>query len=82
MTVDARLDRVRGDEWARLRWHLCRLFGVAPWSRLGRALGDEECLLLAAQLVLDRTGTELPGGGGSNPNFDAAAFLRRKGAAV
>lgn len=81
MTVDALLDRVRGDDWARLRWHLCRLFGVAPWSRLGRALGDEECLLLAAQLVLDRAGTELPAGG-SNPNFDAAAFLRRKGAAV
>ena len=81
MTAEELLERAGSDDLARLRWHLCRLFRVAPWSKLGRSLGDEECLALAAQLVLDRQGTAAQGGE-RNPKFDGAVFLRRKGAGV
>ena len=81
MTAEELLERAGSDDLARLRGHLCRLFRVAPWSKLGRSLGDEECLALAAQLVLDRQGTAAQVGE-RNPNFDGAVFIRRKGAGV
>ena len=43
MMTDRLLSALAADEMGRLRWKLCRLFGVAPWSRLGRALTDEQC---------------------------------------
>ena len=81
MTAEELLERAGSDDLARLRWHLCRLFRVAPWSKLGRSLGDEECLALAAQLVLDRQGTAAQAGA-RTPHFDGAASIRREGPGV
>lgn len=81
MTAQQLLERVRSDDLARLRWLLCRMFHVAPWSALGRGLRDEDCLVLAAQLVLDRQETAAQGETG-NPNFDVETFRKRKGAGV
>lgn len=78
MTVDTLLEQARQDDMARLRWLLCRTFGVAPWSKLGRSLSEADCLALAAQLVLDG---EAPGPAVTeNPAFDSARFQRMKGA--
>lgn len=78
MTVEELLHKVREDDMDRLRWRLCRLFGVAPWSRLGLALKGEDCLAFAAQMLLDREeGTlamEI-----ENPHFDGELFQKRKG---
>lgn len=78
MTVEALLEQARQDDLERLRWQLCRLFGVAPWSKLGRALNDEDCLALAAQMVLDGEPETAPRT--DNPNFDGWMFRLRKGA--
>ena len=80
MTLDALLEGLDRDDLARLSWRLCRLFGVAPWSRLGRALDEATCLELAAHLVLDQRPQTSPGSG-DNPGFDPARFLALKGAA-
>ena len=81
MTAEELLERAGSDDLARLRWHLCRLFRVAPWSKLGRSVGDVDCLARAAQRVLDGPGTAAQVGD-RNPNFDGAVFIRRKGAGV
>lgn len=78
MTADELLRKAREDDMTRLRWQLCRLFGVAPWSRLGMALKEEECLALTAQWILDREeGTSAMGM--ENPHFDGELFRMRKG---
>jgi len=75
MTAQELLARTEADDMSRLRWHLCRVFGVAPWSRLAQSLTDEACLALAAHLVLDRVGAPPS----ANPNFDPELFEKRKG---
>lgn len=77
MTAASLVRRAGGDDLTRLRWLLCRTFGVAPWSKTGRALSDGACLFWAAQLLLDRSGQTA----GDNPNFDPAVFRARKGGA-
>lgn len=80
MTVEQLLETARSEDLERLRWRLCRMFCVAPWSKLGRALGEEDCLALAAQMVLDGEPFEAHRGG--NPNFDGRVFQLRKGAGL
>lgn len=75
MNAEALLRWTVGDDMTRLRWLLCRTFGVAPWSKTGQALTDGACLFWAAQLLLDR-GVQSRG---DNPNFDPAVFRARKG---
>lgn len=80
MSSQELLNSLAEDALGRLRWKLCRLFGVAPWSGLGRALGDEACLEWAGHWVLDlqerETGAQAPG----NPAFDMERFQVLKGA--
>lgn len=78
MTVEQLLETARAEDLERLRWRLCRLFCVAPWSKLGRALGEEDCLALAVQMVLD--GEPMMAPREENPNFDGDVFQLRKGA--
>lgn len=78
MSLAQLLETARSDDLERLRWQLCRMFFVAPWSKLGRALTEEACLALAAQVLLDKqAGPRIPE---ENPGFDRAVFERRKGA--
>ena len=80
MMTDRLLSALAADEMGRLRWKLCRLFGVAPWSRLGRALTDEQCLILAGQWVLDEREQREPAApAAGNPAFDPERFRELKG---
>lgn len=80
MITEQLLAALTADEMGRLRWKLCRLFGVAPWSRLGRALTDEQCLVLAGQWVLDiRERREMAAPAAGNPAFDPERFRELMG---
>lgn len=81
MTAEEVLKRVRADDLARLRWHLCRMFRVAPWSRLARSLTNEDCLLFAAHMLLDRRDEATPTAA-ENPGFDGELFRIRKGGRI
>lgn len=74
------LAALAADERGRLHWKLCRLFGVAPWSRLGRELSEEMCLVLAGQWVLDeRERQQIAAPASGNPAFDLERFRKLKG---
>lgn len=77
MKMEKLLETLEGDAVERLRWKLCRLFGVAPWSRLGQSLTEEQCLELAAHWVLDSR--EQRGQSPENPGFDMDRFRKLKG---
>ena len=79
MSAEELLAALEADEMGRLRWKLCRLFGVAPWSGLGRSLTDTMCLQLAGQWVLDQREQSR---GAENPAFDWEKFRKRKGEAT
>lgn len=82
MMTEELLRELWGDDMARLRWRICRMFGVAPWSKKGQALSDEMCLEIAAHMVLDRREQQQMGFSEStgNPAFDQQRFLKLKGA--
>lgn len=77
MMAEDLLSVLAEDDLGRLRWKLCRLFGVAPWSRLGQALTEELCLEFAGHWVLDLR--EQRGQSPENPGFDMARFQKLKG---
>ena len=79
MMTEQLLSALAADEMGRLRWKLCRLFGVAPWSRLGRGLTDADCLQLAGQWVLDERERRNVAPAAGNPAFDMARFRKLKG---
>lgn len=76
--LQALMEELTGDGYARLYYKVLRAFGVLPSEKRARDLTDGELLFLAANMALDESsGTEGP----VNPNFDAARFEALKGGA-
>lgn len=82
MMTEELLRQLWCDDMARLRWRICRIFGVAPWSKLGQGLTEEMCLEITAHMVLDKRERQQRGfpEGAGNPSFDEQRFVRLKGA--
>ena len=70
MTAEELLSALAKDPMERLRWLLCRRFGLSPEA----APGDAACLWAAANLVLDAR----LGAAGGNAAFDEARFAALK----
>lgn len=65
---------------SRLKWRVCALLGIKPYSREWTRLTRRRVLICALHLVLDRAGGfEQEGSACANPNFDEEKFneLRR-----
>ena len=75
MNSEELIEALAADPIGRLRWRVCREFGIFPASRAARRLSDRDAVLCGAQLVLDRrenAGT--PAETGRNGGFDEERF--------
>ena len=76
MNSEELITKLSADPVGRLRWRVCREFGVLPSSRAARALSDRQVVFCGAQMVLDRRGRAGRAGEecASNGSFDPARF--------
>lgn len=81
--LDAVLRMLETHPLERLKWRVCKEFGVLPGSETARQLTDYDYICCGANLLLDQR-KEMAETADSaeeeNPNFDAARFAAlRKG---
>lgn len=76
MSGEELIEKLAGDPVARLRWRVCRSFGIFPFSRAARQMTDREVVFCGAQMVLDRREEEATRGleGARNGSFDEDRF--------
>lgn len=80
MTAEELIKSVEGDSMARLRWLVLKEFGVLPGSKRAGELSDRDCLLCAAQMVIDRRERQGERAEqGENPGFDEGRFCKMGG---
>ena len=70
MTAQALLSALADDPMERLRWRVCRTFGLSPDA----PPSDGACLWAAANLVLDGKSRKETEKAGANPAFDEGRF--------
>lgn len=82
MNSEELIEKLAADPLGRLRWRVCREFGIFPGSRAARRMSDREVVRFGAQMVLDRRGNR-PGDAetGRNGGFDPARFAALREAA-
>lgn len=54
MSGEELIEKLADDPVGRLRWRVCRAFGILPFSRAARQMTDREAVFCGAQMVLDR----------------------------
>lgn len=75
MTAEALLIALSENPMERLRWAVCRAFGLAPDA----APSDGACLWAAANMVLDGRNLKDAEKAGANPAFDEGRYQRLRG---
>ncbi|MGI5979342.1 MAG: hypothetical protein ACOX66_07585 [Oscillospiraceae bacterium] len=54
MNGEEMIETLTADPLGRLRWRICREFGIFPGSHAARRMSDRKVLEYGAQMVLDR----------------------------
>lgn len=70
------IEKLADDPVGRLRWRVCRTFGILPFSHAARRMTDREVVFCGTQMVLDRREEGGMRGfeGSQNGGFDADRF--------
>jgi hypothetical protein len=77
MTAQKLISALEQSPMQRLRWLVCRTFGVLPCSRQAKRMTDVQCLRIAALLAAEKYGSEEAES--TNSAFDGQRFMELKG---
>lgn len=79
MNTKSLLEEIQYSSMLRLRWRVLRYMGIAYGTKIEKEISDKDCLIAAANILLDRKIIETKTKDGDNPSFDFNRFMYLKG---